>query len=234
MSGSPGPDKTETRRLHGATGAATLSAPEPGAQVRRLVVYADYVCPFCYLAEVGVARLRRDGLVSVDGAAFELRPSGTPLPAADAEWMRNAWTRHVEPLARELGVDMRYPAVMTRTRKAHEAAAYARAEGRWEAMHAALYRAYWVEGRDIGRIDVLSAIGGEVGLDPISVRIALDVDQWSERVAGEEHAASALELRAVPAYILTDGDEDGAVAASAVRTGLMRYEELRSWVETET
>src|SRR5690606_30030685 len=121
-----------------------------------LVVYADYVCPYCYLAEAGVARLRRDGLVSVEGAAFELRPAGTPLPAADAEWMRNAWTRQVEPLARELGVEMSYPAVVTRTRKAHEAAAYARAEGRWEAMHAALYRAYWVEGRDIGRIDVLS------------------------------------------------------------------------------
>lgn len=199
-----------------------------------LVVYADYVCPFCYLAHLGVERLAADGIVQTENAPFELYPAGRALPSPDAEWMRSGWRRQVEPLAAELGVELRYPERVTRTRKAHEAAAYAASEGRGEEMHAAIYRAYWSDGRDIGRIDVLSAIGGEIGLDATSVRIALDVDQWTEQVERAEQAAAALRLAAVPAYVLApEADTERLAAAGAMRVGMMRYEELRAWVETQ-
>lgn len=194
-----------------------------------LVVYADYVCPFCYLAHIGAERLRADGPIEIENVPFELYPAGTSLPSPDAVWMRNGWTRQVEPLAAELAAEMRYPALVPRTRKAHEAAAYARSEGRGAEMHDAIYRAYWRDGRDIGRIDVLSGIGGEIGLDALSVRIALDVDQWTEQVEQQEQAASVLRLSAVPAYALM-----GSGRTRAVWVGLMRYEELKAWVERHT
>ncbi|MGH7446260.1 MAG: DsbA family protein, partial [Longimicrobiales bacterium] len=99
---------------------------------QRLFLFADYVCPFCRLAEAEAARLRLDGRM-VEGAAFELRPAGTPLVDLDAHRMREYWTRTIEPLAEELGVTMTWQARMTRTRKAHEAAAYARSQGKYTA-----------------------------------------------------------------------------------------------------
>ena len=71
-----------------------------------LTVLADYVCPYCYLAESAVARLRAEGL-DVRTAPFELRPAGVPLPAPTAAWLQEAWRMKVAPLAEELGVSRR-------------------------------------------------------------------------------------------------------------------------------
>jgi predicted DsbA family dithiol-disulfide isomerase len=208
---------------------------------RRLVVFADYACPFCYLAESALQQLRAEG-VTVEAGAFELRPPGTPLPSPDEQWMRTGWQRSVEPLARELGVAMRYPAFSTRTRKAHEAVAFAREQGAMLELHQAVYRAYWEDARDIGRIDVLVEIGAGVGLDRGALRVALDIDQWTERVVGDAQRAGRLGLRGVPAYVLA-GDDGTATAvadgagnevntgvAQRVRIGLQRYDELRVWM----
>lgn len=187
-----------------------------------LIVFADYVCPYCRLAEAAVERLRDDG-VAVEIAAFELRPAGTPRLSPDEPWMKLAWEQHVGPLAASAGVTMRMPALVPRTAKAHEAAAFARSQGALRAMHTALYAAYWEDGRDIGRIDVLTDIAGEVGLDRGAMRVALDIDQFSDRVAADRAMAARLGLSGVPAFVRT-GPEAG------LRTGLQDYDELKTWV----
>lgn len=199
---------------------------------QRLTVIADYTCPFCCLAEHGAARLRSSG-VMVEGAAFELRPAGMPLPDPNAEWLVRAWHQHVEPLAADAGIVLNRPSFTTRTRKAHEAAAYARSEDRYQEMHGAIYRAYWHDGRDIGRIDVLVEIGREIGLDPGGLRVALDIDQWTARVVEDETWAAGLRLSGVPAYVKTGSAGAGHRVAADTRVGLQRYEELRAWVERD-
>jgi len=201
-------------------------------QGQRLIVIADYACPFCCLAEHGVARLRSEGRV-VEGAAFELRPAGTRLADPNAAWLIEAWRSQVEPLAAAAGIVLRRPTFMTRTRKAHEAAAYARSEGVYEAMHGAIYRAYWQEARDIGRIDVLVDIGREAGLDAGGLRVALDIDQWTARVEQDEAWAMQLRVSGVPAYVKVGAGNGDMPVAADLRVGLQRYEELRAWVERD-
>ncbi|NLG63821.1 MAG: hypothetical protein GX539_16405, partial [Candidatus Cloacimonetes bacterium] len=134
-----------------------------GAAGADLIVYADYVCPFCYLGELAIAPLRDEG-VRIENRPFELRPKPTPLPDMDAPYFREGWERSVLPIAAELGVTgMKRPTLATRTRKAHEAAAFAREHGAGAAMHRAIYEAYFLEQRDIGRVDVLVEIGASVG-----------------------------------------------------------------------
>jgi predicted DsbA family dithiol-disulfide isomerase len=223
-----------------------------GAPVKdSLLVFADYACPFCYLAEAEVARLRQDG-IEVGIAAFELRPAGTPLPSPDERWMQLAWAQSIEPLARRLHLEMRYPRLVPRTRKAHEAVAWARSEGAGRELHEAVYRAYWQDGRDIGRIDVLVDIGAEAGLDRGGMKVSLDIDQWTDRVVDDIELGRRLELGGVPAYLRyravdADGVDDGGAGddgaadadagagrggkpAAELRVGLQQYDELRSWM----
>jgi predicted DsbA family dithiol-disulfide isomerase len=197
--------------------------------VARLVVFADYVCPFCYLAETQVARLRAEG-VAVQGAAFELRPAGTPLPSLRERYMLDSWRLLIEPLLEELQVSMRFPTVSTRTRKAHEAAAWARERDAFDRMHEAIYRAYWEDAADIGRIDVLTEIGAGVGLDRSELRVSLDIDQFTERVEQDRASAARLQLGGVPAYLL---QADGSDAGVELRTGMLRYDELKAWMTRE-
>jgi predicted DsbA family dithiol-disulfide isomerase len=216
--------------LHGERRPATFIAHRgEWVQQKRLVVFADFACPFCRLAESVNDRLRRDG-VTVESAAFELRPQGSPLPDLDAPWLLEGWRTAVEPGAARLGVTMRRPALAVRTRKAHEAAAHARSEGDQDALRAAIYDAYWSAGRDIGRIDVLTEIGREVGLDASALRVALDIDRWTDTVEQEEQWAARLGLTGVPAYILMSR---GETVPADIRVGVRDYDELRAWVERD-
>jgi predicted DsbA family dithiol-disulfide isomerase len=192
-----------------------------------VITYQDYVCPFCYVAEAPLARVRAEGLV-LDRRPFELRPPPEPLADLRSPLLRHAWEQAVLPLAQRYGVEIREPARSVRTRKAHEAVAFARAQGRTEEMHAAIFRAHFVEGRDIGRIDVLAAIGGEVGLDAGDLMFALNADRWTEQVVGDERAAAALGITAVPAFVRRTAE--GVQALFGVRDP----DTLHRWARSET
>ncbi len=177
-----------------------------GAPSADLIVYADYVCPFCYLGSVALAPLREEG-IRIEDRPFELRPAPAPLPDLDEQHYRDDWDRSVVQLAAALGVSgMKRPTASTRTRKAHEAAAFAREHGAGDAMHRAIYEAYFLGQRDIGRVDVLTDIGASVGLDRMALRVALDVDRYTDEVVALEEEAARLGITAVPAHLASGMD----------------------------
>ncbi len=194
---------------------------------RCVELYSDFACPFCYLAEVGAEGLERAG-ISVEYRAYELRPSPVPLasPASDLA-KRRGWDEMIGPLSVELGLSIVMPAIGVRTRKAHEAAKYAKVEGVERAMRNALFAAYFAEGRDIGRIDVLVEIAESVGLDRTGMKVTLDIDQHTDAVIADEARALGLGLNGVPAYVVDEG------MSPRVVVGLQDYERLLSWMETK-
>ncbi len=188
-------------------------------QEARVVVYCDYVSPFCYMAEPALRRLREEAGVRVEHRPYELWPAPAELP--DLREQERNWAAVVEPLARELGMEMRYPRTQPRTRTAHAAAAYAREHGRFDDLHDALYRAYFADGLDIGRIDVLAELGAQAGLDEQDLRIALGVDRYTEQVLQEEMEALGRGVRGVPAYVV----------GGRLITGLQQYEDLLEQIQ---
>jgi predicted DsbA family dithiol-disulfide isomerase len=186
-------------------------------------LYSDFACPFCYLAEVGARRLEIEGR-AIDYRAYELRPAPYPLESPGADPAKVAgWERGVAPAAKALGITMQMPTFGVRTRKAHEAARLARVLGRERPMRDALFAAYFAEGRDIGRIDVLTRIAGEVGLDITEMKVTLDIDQYSDEVALEASEASAMGLQGVPAYVDLDHEPPRALI------GLREYDTVLKW-----
>lgn len=187
-----------------------------------LIVYADYVCPYCALAEAALAQLRAEG-TAIEARAFELWPVPQPLPDLERPYFTDAWDRRVMPLARAFGVEgLQRPRFAARTRKAHEAALFARDKGVGEQMRAALYRAYFEQARDIGRIDVLVEVGAEIGLNRTEMKAALDVDKYTESVASAAADAVALGINAVPAYLV------GEHGAPRLVVGMRSADELRA------
>lgn len=188
---------------------------------RQLVVYTDYVCAWCYLLEPALARLRDDG-VAVAYRGIELRPAPRPLPPPGDPAAAAEWRETIRPAAEAMGVEMHEPPLMPRTRKAHELAAHARTKDRFLQVHEALFRAYWVDGADIGRIDVLVEIAAAAGLDGDEAHRALGLDRHVDDV---ERAAR-------------DAVEHGIAALPTMRhgarlvTGIQRYERLRDWIRS--
>lgn len=167
-----------------------------------VTLFADFVCPFCYVTEAALYRLRTTRHLNLHPRAFELvswTASG-PVGPPDAEELRAA-----EPFATELGLQLRPPPPRPSTLKAHEAAVFAAQRGAGEALRMAIYQAYWIDGADIGRIDVLLNLAEEVGLDATELKIALDIDLGREAVLADVALAKRLRISSVPTLFLGTG-----------------------------
>ena len=141
------------------------------------------------------------GDVTIVWRAFELRPEPVPTLDPGGEYLRTAWRDSVYPLAERLGVLMRLPPVQPRTRLTHQAAHWARAGGRFDEMHAAIFRALFERGEDIGDAGVLAALAAGVGLDGGRLRAALASREFEAGVLEDERDAQELGVGGVPAFV---------------------------------
>lgn len=115
----------------------------------QITVWSDYVCPFCYLEEPVLTRIRQDYGETVDlqWRAFELRPAPAPTLDPNGEYLRTVWDQAVYPMARQRGMTLRLPPVQPRSRRAFELAEFARANGRFDDVHrASSKRSSWTAG----------------------------------------------------------------------------------------
>jgi predicted DsbA family dithiol-disulfide isomerase len=175
------------------------------------------------LAEPAVRELiESDPNVEVLWRAFELRPEPVPMIDPNSEYLRRVWSDSVAPQAERLGVTMRYPPVKPRTRLAHQAAHWARAQGRFNDYHNEIFRAVFERGEDIGDADVLIAIAVRLNLASQSLRQALFNHEFAASVLADESEAARLGVNAVPAFV---ADRKAAL------TGVQLVENLKRLVE---
>ncbi len=191
----------------------------------RILVWSDYVCPFCYLERPVLERVRADlgATIEIDWRSFELRPEPEPTLDPNAEYLHRVWNQSVYPMAQERGLHMmKLPPVQPRSRKAHEAAEHAREMGLLDAMNHALFKAFFQDGRDLADPEVLIDIGRSVGLDENGLREALESGRHAERVLEDEQLARQIGISGVPALIVTAG------AQAYLVSGAQPYETVMS------
>jgi len=176
------------------------------------------------LAEPAVHQLvESDPDVEIIWRAFELRPEPVPMIDPNSDYLRRAWSDSVAPLAERLGVTMRFPPVKPRTRLTHEAAHWARAQGRFEDYHKEIFRAFFERGEDIGDVDVLIALAHGLGLESDSLREALVSHEFAASVLADEGEAARLGVSGVPAFV---------ASRKAALSGVQPVENLMQLIET--
>lgn len=197
----------------------------------RIDVWSDYVCPFCYLECPVLDRVKDElgGAVDIVWRAFELRPEPVPTLDPAGEYLRTAWARSVYPMAQERGMTLRLPPVQPRSRLAHEAAAHARGEGRFDPMHRAIFHAFFEEGRDIGQADVLVDLAESAGLESEPLRAALQEGRYTRQVLQDEDLARQLGVSGVPMTVLRRGEAPWREAVGV--SGAVPYRHIRAALE---
>lgn len=139
--------------------------------------------------------------VEIVWRAFELRPEPAPALDPKGDYLQKAWTNSVYPLAERLGITMKLPPIQPRSRLAHEAAHWARSQGRFDDYHKAIFRSFFEHGENIGEIEVLTSLASVLGLEVKSLRQALEGHEFEETVLEDERAAGVLGVSGVPAFI---------------------------------
>jgi predicted DsbA family dithiol-disulfide isomerase len=105
-------------------------------------------------------------------------------------------------MARDAGLPIVDRDWISNSRIALEASEYAREAGMFDAFHRHVFHAYFAEGRDIGRLNEIKAIGAEAGLDPDELEQAITSGRYAERVNEDLTLAARIGLTGVPAFIL--------------------------------
>ena len=142
---------------------------------------------------------------------FELRPEPHPTLRPEGDYLQRAWQQSVYPLAERMGVLIRLPRVSPQphTHLAFEGFQYAKEHGKGNAYNRRILEAFFIESQDIGQIDVLTKLAGEVGLDEKDFEEALRTRKYREahqqvlRHAYEEAGVTGAPMFVIGSQVLT-------------------------------
>lgn len=184
----------------------------------RIDVYADVVCPWCYLGERRLNRAlaqRPDLDVEMRWHPFQLQPD---LPPGGRPWRAFAeekfgsWDRarsafdYVQQNAQDDGVTFRFDRIASapNTEDAHRLILWANRYDRTWALVETLFHGYFTEGADLNDEDDLAALAASAGLDAEAARSFLATDQERSMVQQEQDEAARRGVRGVPFFVLDD------------------------------
>src|SRR3954449_452251 len=157
---------------------------------------------------------------------FELRPHPNETLRPEGDYLQRAWQQSVYPIARRMGVPIKLPTVSPQPHShlAFEGFQCAREHGKGNDYNHRVLVAFFVEGQDIGQIDVLARLAGEVGLDGKEFGEALRTRKYREaHQRALRHAYEEAGVTGVPMFVIGD----------RVLTGLQDRETLEAVIEKE-
>ena len=192
-----------------------------------LVVWSDYLCPWCHLGSARMRRLEAEfgEALRVEWRAFLLRPS--PEPGRSLERFRaytQSWLRPAaEPDAPEFRPWTGDEGPPSHSVPAHAAAKAAAAidAAAFRRMHDHLLHAYFAENRDISARETLAALWRECGLPESAFERAFTPETHAA-VVDDHRDALERGVTGVPAVMMVGND--------VPMLGAMPYETYRRWI----
>jgi predicted DsbA family dithiol-disulfide isomerase len=162
---------------------------------------------------------------------FELRPYPHPTLRPDGDYLQRAWQNSVYPLAERMGIKIKMPQVSPQphTHLAFEGYQFAKEQGKGNEYNRRVLEAFFVESRDIGNIDVLTKMAGEVGLnekafaDALRTRKYREAHQQALRHAYEEAGVTGVPMFVIGKQVLT-GLQDTRTFEQALGKELQKSE----------
>jgi predicted DsbA family dithiol-disulfide isomerase len=181
-----------------------------------LEVFSDYVCPWCYLGYARVRQLRESHDIDVRLVHFPLHLE-TPDEGMSLEQLFAGRSVDVEQMQERMSALMRAEGLeygdrtMTyNSRRAQQLAAWAVEREGGDAIHQALFTAYFVDGVNLAVVDHLVDIAASVGLDPDQARQSLRSPRYRAMVSADWERSRAAGVTGVPTFVARGRELVGA------------------------
>ena len=184
----------------------------------RLDILSDPVCPWCYIGKAhldAALALAPDHPFLIEWHPFQLNPD-MPRDGADRRTylmakfggpaqMDSAYAR-VAAAAAEAGLQIDFDRIdrVPNTLDAHRLIHWAGIEKAQGPVVDALFRAYFVEGRDIGDRDVLCDIADTAGMDAAVMGRLLASDTDEATIRARDAHSRQMGVSAVPTFIVDE------------------------------
>lgn len=182
----------------------------------KLDIFSDPVCPWCYLGKANLERALEahpGHMFEVEWHPFQLNPDMPAEGVVKRDYLAARFGgkldqihQHFRDMAAKAGVTMDpdKPQRLPNTLNAHRLIHWAGLEGRQTPVVSALFRAYWVQGRDIGDATVLADVAAEAGMDRAVVERLLASDADLDLIRAREAHARERGVNAVPTFVIAN------------------------------
>jgi predicted DsbA family dithiol-disulfide isomerase len=177
---------------------------------------------------VRIEQLRKNYGIEVRWAAFPLHPE-TPEEGLTLEELFAGQSKDIKKIrarmkqvADELGLPMGERTKTFNSRRAQELAKWAESKGRGDEFNEAVFRAYFVEGKNIGKVNEIVDLVKSIGLSDKEARSVLELRTFKEAVDSDWSRSRALGITGVPTFMV---DHRAAV-------GFQPYEDLEQFLKT--
>tara|TARA_R110000787_G_scaffold122880_4_gene233757 strand:- start:615 stop:1253 length:639 start_codon:yes stop_codon:yes gene_type:complete len=182
----------------------------------KLDIMSDPICPWCYIGKAHLDRALEahpDHPFEIEWHPFQLNPD-MPAEGMDRraylegkfggkEGAVRAYAPVVEN-ADKAGLKINFEGMerTPNTLNAHRLIHWAGIEGRQTAAVSALFKAYFVDTRDIGSLDVLADIADSIEMDASVVMRLLNTDADMQEIRDRDAHSREMGINSVPTFIV--------------------------------
>ena len=177
--------------------------PEPIA----LEVFSDYVCPWCYLGDNRVKKLKHDFDISVQLVHFPLHPETPAEGRTLLELFRcgpeeiEAKNARMKGLMDAEGLPYSERSHTYNSRLAQEIGTWAETQAGGDAIHDKFFEAYFVDCRNVGDDDVILDVVKSVGLDEQEALAVLAERRFKDAVDADWAKSHSYGVTGVPTFV---------------------------------
>jgi predicted DsbA family dithiol-disulfide isomerase len=177
---------------------------------------------------VRIEQLRKQYDIVVQWVAFPLHPD-TPEDGLTLEQLFagrafdiGQMMRRLRQVAQDLGLPLSERKKTYNSRLAQELSKWAESLDKGEQYHDAVFRAYFVEGINIGKPDELVRLAGSLGLPEDQARTVLNTRSFKQAVDSDWKRSHTLGITAVPTFVINNTKLVGAQPYEALEQFLIR------------
>lgn len=186
-----------------------------------LEVFSDYVCPWCYLGDNRVKKLAREYDIDIKLVHFPLHPE-TPAEGRKLQDLFNcgpeeiaAKNANMHNMMQGEGLPFNDRSHTYNSRLAQEVGAWAATQDDGDAIHDKFYEAYFVNGRNVGDVDVILDVVKSAGLDVDAARKVIEDRTFKDAIDADWSKSHQYGVTGVPTFVSPgpDGQLRGVVGA---------------------
>lgn len=186
----------------------------------KIEIWSDFVCPYCYLGEKKLEKaletfedkenieitfksfqLNQNEVKHKQGNYYNFISNKYGIPYELAKERMDA----IKNEASKVGLNYRYDIMIrNNTSLAHQAAKFAKYEGKEKIFVDRIFKGYFEEGADLGDLKNILFLAGEVGLNINKLENVLKEKSFLSEVTEDQEDASKLGINGVPFFIIND------------------------------
>jgi predicted DsbA family dithiol-disulfide isomerase len=182
----------------------------------RLDIISDPICPWCYIGKANLERALAEVSeppFAIEWHPFQLNPDMPLEGMGRRDYLEGKFggkegaVRAYSPIAdaaAAAGLELNLEGIKTtpNTVNAHRLIHWAGLQALQSPVVDALFKAYFVEGRDIGDSDVLADIADGAGMDAAVVRRLLEGDEDVQLIQDRDQHSRKMGVTGVPCFIV--------------------------------